>query len=80
MLQVFESIGVTDQRNHVNEIVSIVRFSGFMTSKGLWARSMNHMTLREFEEAVRAAIHGRQLELTVQNGLQGVITPKVTRI
>jgi hypothetical protein len=80
MLQVFESIGVTDQRNHVNEIVSIVRFSGFMTSKGLWARSMNHMTLREFEEAVRAAIHGRQLELTVQNGLQGVITPKGARI
>jgi hypothetical protein len=76
MIQVFESIGVTDQRSHVNEIVSIVHFSGFMTSKGLWSRSMNHMTLREFEEAVRAAIHGRQLEITIQNGLQGVIVPK----
>jgi hypothetical protein len=78
MLQVFESIGVTGQSSHVSEIVSIVRFSGFMTSKGLWARSMNHMTLREFEEAVRAALHSRQLELTVQNGLQGVIVPKKT--
>jgi hypothetical protein len=79
MIQVFESIGVTSQRNHVNEIVSIVRFSGFMTSKGLWARSMNHMTLREFEEAVRAALHGRQLELTSQSGVPGVIVPKAAQ-
>jgi hypothetical protein len=77
MIQVFESIGVTDQKNHVNEIVSIVRFSGFMTSKGLWARSMNHMTLKDFEEAVRAAIHGRLLELTTINGIQGVVVPSV---
>ena len=76
MIQVFESIGQVQQSDHVNEIVSIVRFSGFMTSKGLWSRSMNHMTLKEFEEAVRAAVHGRLLEVTSVNGVQGVIVPQ----
>ena len=76
MIQVFESIGQVQQSDHVNEIVSIVRFSGFMTSKGLWSRSMNHMTLKEFEEAVRAAVHGRLLEVTSLNGVQGVIVPQ----
>jgi hypothetical protein len=75
MIRVFESIGSTVQSAHVNQIVSIVKYTGFMTSKGLWARSMTHMTLKEFEEAVRAAVHSRQLELATQGGMQGVIVP-----
>jgi Protein of unknown function (DUF3987) len=79
MLQVFESIGMVDQSRHVTEIVSIVRYSGFMTSKGLWARSMNHMSLKEFEEAVRAAIHGRLLEVDSLQGVQGVRCPSAAK-
>lgn len=79
MIQVFESIGMVDQSRHVTEIVSIVRYSGFMTSKGLWARSMNHMSLKEFEEAVRAAIHGRLLEVDSLQGIQGVKCPSVAK-
>jgi hypothetical protein len=75
MLKVFDSIGEIPQSRHVQEIVSVVRFSGFMTSKGLWSRSMNYMTLKEFEEAVRAAVHGRLLEVAVINGVQGVVVP-----
>ena len=75
MLKVFESIGEPTQNRHIQEIVSIVRFAGFMTSKGLWARSMNYMTLKEFEESVRAAVHGRLLEVVTINGVQGVAVP-----
>jgi Protein of unknown function (DUF3987) len=79
MQKVFESIGVVNQSKYVQEIVSIVRFSGFMTSKGLWARSMNYMTLKEFEEAVRAAVHGRLLEVTTINGVSGVVCPSAAK-
>jgi Protein of unknown function (DUF3987) len=75
MLKVFESIGVVHQSDHIHEIVSIVRFHGFMTSKGLWARSMMHMTLKEFKEAVEGAVHGRLLEVVNQNGVEGVAIP-----
>ena len=79
MQKVFESIGVVNQSRHVQEIVSIVRFAGFMTSKGLWARSMNYMTLKEFEEAVRAAVHGRLLEITTISGISGVVCPSAAK-
>lgn len=75
MIRVFQSIGVVDQKSHIDEIVSIVRFSGFMTSKGLWAQAMNQMTFKEFEEAVKAAIHARLLVLETLNGVSGVTVP-----
>ena len=75
MQKVFESIGIVNQSKHIQEIVSTVRFSGFMTSKALWGRSMNYMTLKEFEEAVRGAVHARQLEVTIINGISGVVCP-----
>ena len=75
MLKVFESIGVVTQHKHVQQIVSVVNFNGFMTSKGLWSRSMNYMTLREFEDAVRAAIKGGLLEVASLQGVQGVVCP-----
>lgn len=79
MIKVFESIGVVNQSKHMQEIVSIVRFSGFMTSKDLWSRSMNYMTLKEFEEAVRAAVHARQLEVTSISGVSGVVCPSAAK-
>jgi hypothetical protein len=79
MQKVFESIGVVNQSRHVTELVSIVHFAGFMTSKALWARSMNYMTLKEFEEAVRAAVHGRLLEVTTLNGISGVVCPSMAK-
>jgi hypothetical protein len=79
MIQVFDSIGMVTQSRHVQEIVSIVRFSGFQTSKALWSRAMNHMTLKDFEEAVRAALHGKLLEVVTINGVQGVAIPRKER-
>jgi hypothetical protein len=75
MLKVFQSIGVVNQSRHVQEIVSIVHFNGFITSKGLWAKSMNYMPLKEFEEAVRAAVKGGLLEVTTISGITGVVCP-----
>jgi len=36
---------------------------------------MNYMTLKEFEEATRAAIHGKLLEVTTISGISGVVCP-----
>jgi hypothetical protein len=77
MIRVFDTIGTVHQSDHINEIVSIVKYHGFMTTKGLWARSMLHMTLKEFEEAVKAAIHGKMLEVATAHGAQGVVIPGV---
>jgi len=75
MIRVFDTIGAVQQSDHISEIVGIVKFYGFMTTRGLWARSMLHMSLKEFEEAVKAAIHGRLLEVSTQGGQSGVSVP-----
>ncbi len=75
MIKVFQSIGVVDQRNHVQEIVSVVKYCGFLTARGLWAKVMNQMTLKEFEEAVKAAVHARLLEMASVGGVQGIQAP-----
>jgi hypothetical protein len=76
MIKVFESIGVVDQRDHVEEIVSVVKYCGFLTNKGLWAKCMNAMTLKEFEEAVRAAVHSGKIKLETQGATTGVVAGK----
>lgn len=76
MIKVFQTIGMTEQRNHVQEIISTVKFSGgFLTSKGLWAKVCNSMSLREFEEAVRAAVHGGSLAMGTKGILHGIMVP-----
>lgn len=73
MIKVFDSIGVVTQKDHVDEIVSVVRYCGFLTNKGLWSKCMNSMTLKEFEEAVRAAVHSQKIKLETQSGATGVV-------
>lgn len=72
MVKVFESIGLVDQRNHTAEIIAAVRFAGFMTANGLWARVMNSMTLKDFEEAVRSAMKAGILVTSSRGSQQGV--------
>lgn len=76
MIRVFESIGLVDERQHIHTLVSYVRFNGFTTSGHLWEKSMNNMSLRDFHEAVRAAIHGGLLQVTKRGTLDGVIIPE----
>lgn len=73
MIRVFESIGLVQERTHVTEIISICRFNGWMTSGALWAKAMNNMSLKDFHEAVRAAIHGNLIKVVKQNGVDGVV-------
>jgi hypothetical protein len=73
MIRVFESIGLVEEQRHVQEVVSLVRFNGFTTSGHLWSKSMNMMSLKEFHEAVRAAIHGGLLVVTRVNNVDGVV-------
>jgi Protein of unknown function (DUF3987) len=79
MRKVFESIGVVTQSKYVQELVSIVQFAGWITSKQLWARSMAYMSFSDFNEAVRAAIHGGVLEVTSINGITGVSIPTAAK-
>jgi hypothetical protein len=79
MRKVFESIGVVTQSKYVQELVSIVQFAGWITSKQLWARSMAYMSFSDFNEAVRAAIHGGVLEVTTINGITGVSIPTAAK-
>jgi hypothetical protein len=76
MLKVFESIGAVEQKSHVDEIVKIVEFAGMLSNKGLWSRAMHYMTLKEFEEAVRAAVHARLLDVVSVNGVPHVAVAK----
>jgi hypothetical protein len=75
MVRVFDTIGTVLQSDHVHEIVGTVKFFGFMTTRLLWQQSMAHMSLKDFEEAVKAAVHGRLLEVTTQNNQSGVCIP-----
>lgn len=76
MLKVFESIGSNTQHDHVQQLVSIVGFAGTLTNKGLWSRAMNYMSLKEFEEAVRAAVHARLLDVAQINSDMVVMLAK----
>lgn len=73
MIRVFESIGLVEEQRNVQEIVSLVRFNGFTTNVQLWSKAMNTMSLKEFQEAVRAAIHGGLLEVVKRNSQEGVV-------
>src|SRR6516164_9441759 len=75
MVRVFDTIGTVLQSDHVHEIVGTVKFFGFITTRLLWQQSMAHMSLKDFEEAVKAAVHGRLLEVTTQNNQSGVFIP-----
>ena len=76
MLRVFESIGLVEEQQHIREIVAIVRFNGFTTANELWSKAMNFMSFKDFQEAVKAAIHGGLLLNTTENNKSGVVTPK----
>ena len=77
MTRVFESIGTPIQRDHIKEIVSTVRFFGFITRQDLWVRSMNQMTHREFLEAVTAAVQAGLVEVVFsKKGTMGFAVPQ----
>lgn len=76
MIRVFDSIGPGNlQKKNVETIVHTIRYYGALTSKGLWTRVMNQMSLKDFEEACRAAIHARMLVLCQIGGDPGVKLP-----
>lgn len=78
MLRVFESIGVVVQRRHIKEIVSFVRFAKALTAEELWYRSMNMMSLKDFQEACRAAVQAKVIKLEVVGGVSKfIIDPTV---
>jgi len=72
MMKVFESIGVVDEAKHIAEIVAIIRASGWHTSDDLWTHCVKIMPMRQFEEAIRAAVRGGLLKITQREGRPGL--------
>ena len=73
MLKVFESIGVVMEAKHTNELVAYLRAHKWMTADELWKCVMNLMTLKEYEESLRAAVKGGLFEITRNaKGRQGL--------
>lgn len=72
MLKAFESVGVVDEAKRVAEIVAFVRNYKVLTGDELFRLVMNTMGQKEFEEALRAAVRGGLLELTMKNGRRAV--------
>lgn len=79
MIHVFESIGLVPQANHIRTLVNFVTTLGAMTSQDLWARCINMMEYKDFDAAIKAAIEGRVLKvtlLTINNEIKkGVALP-----
>lgn len=76
MIKVFETIGVSEQRGHVDKIVEVVKYYQILSNKGLWAKCANYMSFKEFEEAVRAGAHSGRIKIEVTNNIPMVVLGK----
>jgi hypothetical protein len=78
MIKVFESIGMVDEARHVAELASYVKAHTFLTSDHLYKLVQNVMSLKDFEESLKAAIRGGLLSVevrTVNNtAVRGVVS------
>jgi hypothetical protein len=62
MIKVFDSIGMNDGRKHIDQLIAIVKnLGGDVTSHTLYNRAASYMGYKDFELAVKAAIHGNML-------------------
>lgn len=81
MLKVFESIGNVQEARYAAELVSYVKALGFMSPDQLYKLVQNIMTLKDFDETLKAAIRGGHLAVDMQivNGVstKGVVVGKV---
>jgi hypothetical protein len=72
MQRVFESVGMVDEARRVREIVSFIQAHGWKSSDDLWRYVQKVMSLRDYQEALQAAIRGGYLTVTTKNGVRGV--------
>jgi len=77
MIRVFESVGVVDEAKHLAELMQFCRAYKWITSQDLYRLCHNIMSERDFKQALRLAIEGDLLEVTLQGGKRGV-QPKGT--
>lgn len=76
MLRVFESIGMVDEAKQVAELAAFVRAHSFLTSNDLYGLVRNVMSVKEFEEALKAAVMGGLLKVEIRDGKRGVVPAK----
>jgi|SRR5215813_1203889 len=76
MIKVFESVGVVDEAKHLAELVAFIRAFGWIEPKELYY-SHCHTIMREldFKAAIRHAIDGGLIEVTIKSGKAG-LSPK----
>lgn len=61
MIHAFESIGLVDESRKVHEIISFVRAHKSLTSSELWTMCSNTMEMKDFKEAIVAAVESGRL-------------------
>lgn len=73
MIKVFESVGVVEEAKHVAEIAMFVRAHKWITPKDLYYNHChNIMAEKDFKTAIRQAMDGGLLEVTLKDGKQGL--------
>lgn len=77
MIRVFESVGVVDEAKHVAELMQFCRAYRWITSQDLYRLCHNIMSEKDFKQALRLAVEGELLEVTLKEGKRGV-KPKGT--
>lgn len=78
MIKVFESIGMVDEARQVAELTAFVRAHSWLTADDLYKFVRNIMSVKEFEDSLRAAVRGGLLKVEKRNGVNGVISTKPT--
>lgn len=80
MIKVFDSIGMVPEARHAGELVSYVKAHSFLTSDHLYKLVQNIMSLKDYEETLKAAVRGGLLDVEVRiaNGVsaRGVVPGK----
>jgi len=80
MIKVFESIGSVAEARQAAELLSYVKAHSFLTPDQLYKLVQNIMSVKDFDETLKAAVRGGQLsvEIRIDNGrsVKGVVPGK----
>jgi hypothetical protein len=80
MMKVFESIGVVSEARHLAELLPFLRAHGFLTADQLWKCVMNLMSLKDYEDALRAGLKGGTLCVAQNGHAQGIALAASPRV
>ena len=79
MMKVFESIGIVHEARHLAELLPFLRAHTFLTADQLWKCVMNLMSLKDFEDALRAGLKGGRFASRLAECSRGSLLRRLCR-